>query len=737
MAMDELVVGFRYKILDEVKVKIDSALERAVKRTKELEKQGKKTYSALKNEMAKFTEMQEKSNKSSNRLMATLKAIGAVILTTATYKKAVTSYSDLIETQNKFNQVYKEHSLEANLWAERYSEDMGMSVKVTKEAMGDIQNLFTGFGMGRKEAMDLSKQIISLGNDLDSFNNLSSRGVNVQKTMLSALMGESEAGKTLGASLLEPQLKIAALALGYKTYNTKMAETEKIRIRLKAIEMQSKDAIGDVARNLDTEVAKRRRLNAEIETLYLNLGKELMPVQMELLKVSIQTIQKINENKEAFNAVGGAIKTVITNGMDFITFLGGSGTESKVTRAALELLIEGYLAYNLVVGTATAITKIHNFFVGESSTRATLMSAGAIIKNTAVKIANTTATVAQNIAIGIGNGISKTFAIVTNLSATAQWAFNAALSANPIGLVVGGLILLGGAMYMAYKKSETFRNIVGAVFKGLKIMFDWITGKTVFNFFKSLFMGDSKKEIILTEKKAIEQVNTEKSDSKTKNTIEMIDKRNDIPKYAKGTKHAIGGLSLVGEEGPELVDLPKGSKVFDAARTNKIIKGNNAKYNTFNNYNTSSMENTTNDNKSMTNKVINNEYKRINNENSIIKNKMESILNEDNSINNSKTINDIKNYSTIRELISKEKSTETKIIPNFIKPSYQKVEEREDKKSTKKDKGYSVMIEGSKYEFNFSGTINNFEDIKEKLERWLDKREMRRKQKLTDLLGGA
>lgn len=62
--MDELVVGFRYKILDEVKVKIDSALERAVKRTKELEKQGKKTYSALKNEMAKFTEMQEKSNKS-------------------------------------------------------------------------------------------------------------------------------------------------------------------------------------------------------------------------------------------------------------------------------------------------------------------------------------------------------------------------------------------------------------------------------------------------------------------------------------------------------------------------------------------------------------------------------------------------------------------------------------------------------------------------------------------------
>lgn len=674
MAMDELVVGFRYRILDEAKVKIDSALERAVKRTKDLEKQGKKTYSALKNEMAKFTEMQEKSNKSSNKLMATLKAIGAVLLTTATYNKAVTSYSDLIETQNKFNQVYKEHSLEANLWAERYSKDMGMSVKTTKEAMGDIQNLFTGFGMERKEAMMLSQQIVSLGNDLDSFNNLSSRGINVQKTMLSALMGESEAGKTLGASLLEPQLKIAALALGYKTYNTKMAETEKIKIRLKAIEMQSKDAIGDTARNLETEVAKRRRLNAEIETLYLNLGKELMPVQMELLKVSTQAIQKINENKEAFSTIGRAIKVTTIAGIDFVGFMTGATMGSKIARVALWSLIAGYTAYNLVVGTATAITKTHNFFVGESSTRATLASAGAIIKNTAVMIANTTARVAQNIVIGIGNGLSKTFAIVTNLSATAQWAFNAALAANPIGLVVGGLILLGGAMYMAYKKSETFRNIAQGVWKVLKGMLDWITGKTAFNFFKSLFMGDSKKEIVLTEKKAIEQVNTEKSDSKTKNTIEVVNKKNAIPQYAKGTQSAIGGLSLVGEEGPELINLPKGSKVLNASKTNDIL---NSPIKASTKYSNSSIKN---------------------------------------------------------ENIYSEKVFENKVTT----PSYQKIEYSKDNNSNdKKDKSYTVTIEGSKYEFNFTGPINNFADIKDKLEKWMDRREKRTDQKLRALLGGA
>ncbi len=664
MGTDDLEIGFRFRILDEAKVKIDSALERAARKTRILERQGRRTYSVLRREMERFTEMQERSNRSSNKLMATLKAIGAVLLTTATYKKAVTSYSDLIETQNKFNQVYKEHSLEANLWAERYSKDMGMSVKTTKEAMGDIQNLFTGFGMGRKEAMDLSKQIISLGNDLDSFNNLSSRGVDVQKTMLSALMGESEAGKTLGASLLEPQLKIAALALGYKTYNTKMAETEKIRIRLKAIEMQSKDAIGDVARNLDTEVAKRRRLNAEIETLYLNLGKELMPVQMELLKVSTQAIQKINENKEAFSTIGRAIKVTTIAGIDFVGFMTGATMGSKIARVALWSLIAGYTAYNLVVGTATAITKIHNFFVGESSTRATLMSAGAITKNTAVVIANTTAKAAQNIVTGIGNGISKTFAIVTNLSTTAQWAFNAALAANPIGLVVGGLILLGGAMYMAYKKSETFRNIAQGVWKVLKGMLDWMTGKTAFNFFKSLFMGDSKKEIVLTEK----------SDSKTKNTIEVVNKKNAIPQYAKGTQSAIGGLSLVGEEGPELINLPKGSKVLNASKTNDIL---NSPIKASTKYSNSGIKN---------------------------------------------------------ENIYSEKVFENKVTT----PSYQKIEYSKDNNSNdKKDKSYTVTIEGSKYEFNFTGPINNFADIKDKLEKWMDRREKRTDQKLRALLGGA
>ena len=38
---------------------------------------------------------------------------------------------------------------------------------------------------------------------------------------------------------------------------------------------------------------------------------------------------------------------------------------------------------------------------------------------------------------------------------------------NPIGLIITGLILLGAALVVAYKKSATFRRIVDGVWAGL------------------------------------------------------------------------------------------------------------------------------------------------------------------------------------------------------------------------------------------------------------------------------
>jgi phage-related protein len=49
----------------------------------------------------------------------------------------------------------------------------------------------------------------------------------------------------------------------------------------------------------------------------------------------------------------------------------------------------------------------------------------------------------------------------------AQWALNAAMSANPIGLVILAIVALVAIVVIAYKRSETFRNIVQAAFRAV------------------------------------------------------------------------------------------------------------------------------------------------------------------------------------------------------------------------------------------------------------------------------
>ena len=42
--------------------------------------------------------------------------------------------------------------------------------------------------------------------------------------------------------------------------------------------------------------------------------------------------------------------------------------------------------------------------------------------------------------------------------------------------------------------------------------------------------------------------------------------------FAKGTQYAPGGLALVGEQGPELINLPRGSTVTSNSRTNQLFE---------------------------------------------------------------------------------------------------------------------------------------------------------------------
>lgn len=84
--------------------------------------------------------------------------------------------------------------------------------------------------------------------------------------------------------------------------------------------------------------------------------------------------------------------------------------------------------------------------------------------NTAGWIANTASQIGSKVALVAGT-------VATGAAATAQWALNAAMTANPIGLVVAAIVGLVAGIVVLWKKNEGFRNLVTKVWEGIKRVF--------------------------------------------------------------------------------------------------------------------------------------------------------------------------------------------------------------------------------------------------------------------------
>lgn len=115
------------------------------------------------------------------------------------------------------------------------------------------------------------------------------------------------------------------------------------------------------------------------------------------------------------------------------------------------------------------------------------VTAGSMVVATGATTANTTAQNAGILARGravAGMIVHRTVALAgaaaTGVMAGAQWALNAAMTANPIGLIIVGIAALVAGLVIAYKKSDTFRKIVTAAFGAVKDAALW-----AFNWVKS------------------------------------------------------------------------------------------------------------------------------------------------------------------------------------------------------------------------------------------------------------
>lgn len=121
---------------------------------------------------------------------------------------------------------------------------------------------------------------------------------------------------------------------------------------------------------------------------------------------------------------------------------------------------------NMIAGLRQSVAVMRLWITTQVRAAATAVASAARataawVAQTAVMVANRVATLAFVAAQAVLRGAM--------MAATAaQWALNVAMSANPIGLVVIAIGALVAAVVLAYKNSETFRNVVTAAWSAIK-----------------------------------------------------------------------------------------------------------------------------------------------------------------------------------------------------------------------------------------------------------------------------
>lgn len=186
--------------------------------------------------------------------------------------------------------------------------------------------------------------------------------------------------------------------------------------------------------------------------------------------------------------------------------------------------------------------------------------------------------------IGLGSLLMGTGAGLVTLAAGLALVQLFALPVTwPIYLIAGAVAVLAAGLIYLHEKfgslSAAWAAIWGSIkqtaIDGVNVVIEKING-LITKINGVITTIDKIPGINIPTIKALDYVGDKKKETKGKN----LDKTTGLPAAANGMVNSPGGVTLVGEKGPELVNLPKGSNVTTASQTNKMLSGSFAQMGT-------------------------------------------------------------------------------------------------------------------------------------------------------------
>lgn len=313
-------------------------------------------FSAFPSKIQKLITSTEKYNVSARKATSTigkftsgLKALN-VAAVAITFRKighfiaqAVTESNKYQEDLNLFTVALGQYAAEAQNYAEKVSDVMGIDPAQWLRNQGVFNTLLTGFGDTAERAQLMSQNLTQLGYDISSFFNVSIE--DAMQKLQSGISGELEPLRRLGYDLSQARLEQTALNLGIKESVANMTQAEKAELRYYAIMTQVTTAQGDMARTLEAPANQLRILQAQLTQAARAIGNIFIPALNAILPYAIAVVQVIREIANALaNLAGFKLTEVDYSGVNSAAVGAGSLADNLDDAAGAAKKLKQYTA---------------------------------------------------------------------------------------------------------------------------------------------------------------------------------------------------------------------------------------------------------------------------------------------------------------------------------------------------------------------------------------------------------
>ena len=254
--------------------------------------------------------------------------------------------NEYIESVNLFTASLGEYAAQAQEYAEKVGEVVGIDPSDWMNAQGIFYNLADGFGVASDRAYIMSQQLTQLSYDLASFYNL-----DVDEAMLKVrggLSGEIEMMRQLGVDLSNAAMQERATAMGIQTKVTAMTQAEKAQLRYQIMMERTTTAQGDMARTLNAPANQLRVLSAQCSQAARALGNVFIPILNTILPVAIAAAKAVRILAASiaslfgyelpsvdYSSISSSLGSAASSAGDLSDGLGSAGSNAKKLKSTL------------------------------------------------------------------------------------------------------------------------------------------------------------------------------------------------------------------------------------------------------------------------------------------------------------------------------------------------------------------------------------------------------------------